>query len=753
MISHMLLVFLLAAPGKVIRGKVYDSYSKEALPFVNIVVEGTGVGMVTDNEGYYSLEIPDTLDNFFLVYTMIGYTQERKWIAFKEKESMVLNVAMRMELLKVQGIIVSAKRERFKESASITPTSISHKELRVLPSFIEGDLMRTIEMLPGVTKATDFSTSISVRGGGPDQNEVLIDDAPILNPSHLFGLVSAFNVNAIRSAELYSSGIPMRHDNSLSSVLDIRTRGVEREIKGLTGVVSVSPLSSGLTLGSPISRANSNFLLTARRTYADQLLKLFDYDLPYYFYDAYLHAETDAKGWSFILSGYTGKDFLDIRDEDNDDLSIVGFDWGNKVGSLNVFRSWDDDLFHAEAGWSSHDFGFKILDTLFVTHGHLHVGSFGVDYTKKIKGHEVTAGIIENYRPFAYDVNFLMGYRYEYSDIWSNRALLFLSDKFSLTEKLIVSAGIGFTHYYSQAEKFNAENLDYLRAYRLSAKYFLDDLRAVTVSFGNFHQYVVPGGGVMGPEDNNTFPIYYWVPLGGEYDPEEAHHVNVGCEGWITEQYYFSLEGYYRNYNHLLQMRDISEIDISNEEEYYRSMLEDGSGKAYGFDLLLKKEIGTVRGWLSYSFLKSNATFGEESYPTIWDRTHNVHFMLLSSLPWKWEGSTQLTFSTGNPFTSDLARFRYRDGTLPYPEDDPEWIELGGEKNAVRYPPYLRVDVSASKSFYFGNNELDLKLSIFNVLNRKNVFLYYYDYDTEPPVKKPFHMLPIIPSIEIVFRF
>jgi hypothetical protein len=100
-----------------------------------------------------------------------------------------------------------------------------------------------------------------------------------------------------------------------------------------------------------------------------------------------------------------------------------------------------------------------------------------------------------------------------------------------------------------------------------------------------------------------------------------------------------------------------------------------------------------------------------------------------------------------------MARFRYRNGTLPYPEDDPEWIELGGEKNAVRYPPYLRIDVSASKAFYFGNNELDLKLSVFNVLNRKNVFLYYYDYDSEPPVKEPFHMLPIIPSIELVFRF
>jgi hypothetical protein len=658
-----------------------------------------------------------------------------------------------MELLKVQGIIVSAKKDKFKESASITPTSVSHKELKLLPSFIESDLMRTIEMLPGVTKATDFSTSISVRGGGPDQNEVLIDDVPILNPSHLFGLVSAFSVNAIRNAELYTSGIPIKHDNSLSSVLDIKTRGVDKEIKGLSGIISISPLSSGLTIGSPLSSMSSNYNFTVRRTYVDQILKLFDYNLPYYFYDAYFHGETDVKDWKFILSGYTGKDFLDIRDEDNPEINIVSFDWGNNVAALNVFRAWGDDLFHISMGWSSHNFGFKIMDTLFITHGNIHVGICGVDYSKKIKEHEITIGAIENYRPFEYNVNFQMGYEFDYSDIWSNRALLYISDKFSLTDRILVNGGVGLTNYYSESKNVNVSKQDYFRAYRLAVKYFVSDFRAITISFGNFHQYVVPGGGIMGQDDDNTFPIYYWIPLGGEYDPEEAHHFNIGCEGWLNEYFYFFLEGYYRNYNRLLQMRDMTETEMVDPKEYYKTMLESGHGKAFGCDFLLKKELGIFRGWLSYSYLKSNSTFGNETYPTIWDRTHNLHLMLLASLPWHWEGGTQFTFSTGNPYTTDRARFRYRRSTLPYPDDDPFWIELEGEKNAVRFPPYLRVDITTSKAFYFGNNELDLKISIFNVLNRKNVFLYYYDYDEEPPLKKPFHMLPIIPSIELIYRF
>jgi len=152
-------------------------------------------------------------------------------------------------------------------------------------------------------------------------------------------------------------------------------------------------------------------------------------------------------------------------------------------------------------------------------------------------------------------------------------------------------------------------------------------------------------------------------------------------------------------------------------------------------------------------FLKTDATFGDYTYPTEWDRRHNFHLMLLESLPRGWDAGVQLTFSTGNPYTSDLARFRYRRPNLPYDDKDPYWVELEGKKNQVRYPPYLRLDISSSKVFYFGNNELDLKVSVFNVLNRRNVFFYYYDYDKEPPVKKPFYMLPIIPSIELVYRF
>jgi len=752
MIGNLVLSILFATMGSnEVKGRVYDAYSKEPLPFVNIIIKGTGIGTVTDDKGFYTLQVPDSIENFDIVYSMMGYKKAEKRIRFDKENSITVNIAMRMETLKIQGIIVSAKRERFKESASITPTSISQKELKLLPSFIESDLMRTIEMLPGVTKSSDFSTDISVRGGGPDQNQVLIDDIPLLNPSHLFGLVSAFNVNAIRNAELLASGIPVKHDASLSSVLDIKTRGVGQEIKGLTGVVSLSPLSSGLTIGSPIQSLNTNFLLTARRTYMDKLLALFHTDLPYYFYDGYMHTETRIGDWTAILSGYMGKDFLDVRDEDNSSIKIVGFDWGNRVGALNLFHSFaDDGLLHFSTGWSNHNFNIRIMDTLFITSGTINVGTFGVDYSRKFAGHKITFGIGENYRPFDYESNLQMGYNYKYDDIWSNRGMMYIEDQYAPVKKLLLRGGVSLTHYHSETAKVNVCNTDVFGAYRLATKYFISDVLAVTTSIGNFHQYVVPGGSVI---MGSSFPVYYWIPLGGQYDPEVAHHFNLGCEGWFTDKFYFSLETYYRKYNHLLQMRDLENIDIENEEVYYKTMLESGYGKAYGLDALLKKEMGRFRGWLSYTFLNTDATFGDYTYPTEWDRRHNLHLMFLGTLPKSWDVGAQLTFSTGNPYTSALARFRYRRPSLPYDDTDPLWVELEGKKNQVRYPPYLRLDISSSKVFYFGNNELDLKVSVFNVLNRRNVFFYYYDYDKEPPVKKPFYMLPIIPSIELVYRF
>ena len=736
-------------------GNVYDASTKEPLPMVNIVIVGTESGTVTDRNGYYNILTSDTLEGFQVRYSMMGYRQVKKDIDFKNQEYLNIDVAMHMEPLEVQGILVSVKKKKFRSTASMTPPSLSDRDLMLLPSFIEGDLMRTIEALPGVTKSSDFSTSISVRGGGPDQNVVLIDDVPLLNPFHLFGLVSAFNSNAIKNAELYVSGIPIKHDASLSSVLDINTKGVGREIQGLTGTASLSILSGGLTVGSKIPSMNSNFLLSFRRTYADKLLSLFDYDLPYYFYDGYLHWETDIKDWTLVLSGYTGKDFLDIRDEDDESIRIINFDWGNDVAALNLFHSnTKEDLFHVFAGYSNHDFFLRVLDTLFLTDGNINVATIGSEYTKKAGSHEITVGLNDCYRPFEYNVNFNMGFQYTYEDIWSNRASIYAEDQFKLSENLLFLGGVSLTHYYSRSEEFDLTNKDYLRAYRLSAKYFFDDLRAVTFSFGNFHQYIVPGGSVMG-NAGMDIPVYYWIPLGGEYDPEEAHHFNLGLEGWLREDLYFSLEGYYRKYNRLLNMKYFADIEINNEREYYESMLEDGHGKAYGLDFLLKKEIGNLRGWLSYSFLKSDVVFGDETYPTDWDRNHNLHATLLALLGKKYEAGVQFAFCTGNPFTTDLARFRYRTEILPYEDEyyDPLWMELEGSRNQVRYPPYVRLDASLGRSFYFGNNELDLKLSVYNILDSKNVFMYYYDYDDEPPVKEPFYMLPRIPSVEFIYKF
>lgn len=714
---------------------------------VNIFIIETDFGTTTDEDGYYTLIIPDSLKRVQIRYSMMGYKEELREIFFKKKDFLCVNVSMRMEPLKAQGIVVSAKKRKFKSTAFITPPFLSDEEFISLPSLIEGDLLRTIEVLPGVTKASDFLGSFSVRGGSPEQNLILIDNIPILSPFHLFGIVSAFNATAIKSAELYSSGIPVRYDASLSSVLAIKTKGVDREIEGFTGIASLSLLSGGLTLGDRISSINSNFLVSFRRTYADKVLALFNYELPYYFYDVYFHWETDIKDWTLVFSGYRGADFLDLREKDEESIKIVGFDWKNNVLALNLFHSGaEGDLLHIFTGYSNYDFSLRVLDNTYLIDGNVDVWSLGGEYTRNLKDHEITFGVSNLYWPFEYNARAYLGLKYSYEGIWSDQASIYIEDKIKIAETLLLLGGLSLTQYYSKEKGLNTENLEFLRAYRLSLKYFLKELEAITFSYGNFHQYIVA---VNSPE----MPIYYWVPLGGRYDPEEAHHFNLGWESWIREDLYFSLEGYYRNFNRIFTMKPIKEIDLGNEEDYYQSMFEKGDGKSFGLDLFLKREIGSNRGWISYSFLRSYVNLEGETYLWDWDRTHNFHLTFLTLLRNKYELGIQFAFCTGTPYTTSIARYRCRKDLIPYREVEFYWREIESKRNQVRYPSYTRLDLSLSRSFYIRNNELNIKLNIFNLLNSKNVFLYYYDYKKEPPIKKAFYMLPFIPSIEFIYKF
>ncbi len=749
-----LLVYLVLSTGgyKVVTGTVFDATSKEPLPMVNIVVEGTEMGTTTDNNGYYNIILPDTLKKVNLIFSMIGYKKVEREIFFFDKNYLETDIAMRITTLKSQGILVSAKRKKFRESATITPHSLSTEDLLTLPSLLEGDLMRTLETLPGITKASDYTTEVAVRGGSPDQNLVLLDDIPVLKPFHLAGNFSAFNLNAIKNIELHKSGIPAEYDASLSSVLDVKTKGVDRDLKGLTGVFSVGLLSAGATIGSSVPSLNTNFLFTVRRTYFDKILPE---ETPYYFYDGYLHIESDITDrWTAVLSGYRSKDFFDMRDEDNEEIQIIGLDWDNSALGLNTFYSGSNgSLLHFSSGWSKHSFHFSLMDTIFVTNGTIDAVTFGGDYTRTFGRHELKFGLKEEYRPFDYDININMGINYEYQDIWNNRIMGFIQDEFSPTKDLLLSGGIALTHYYSESEEFNLNKKAFFRSYRLSAKYFLNEIKALTISLGNYHQYEVPLIPGESESGGTSSIFYYLVPLGGEYYPEEAHHINLGYEGWLNESFYFSLEGYYRIYNRLYKMSEESEIDIENANDYYRTMFEENEGDAYGMDFLLKKEIGKLRGWLSYTLLKSKIKSDDEYYPSIWDRTHNLYLVLFAMLPKEWEIGIQFAFSTGNPFTPSLGRFRYRNPATPNDNDDTGWMELQGEKNALRFPSYLRLDISATKTFYFGNNEMDLKIGLYNALNRKNVVFYYYDYDQEPPVKETIGMVPLLPTVEFIYRF
>lgn len=756
-------ILMITIGGKTISGKVYDYNSKNTLPLVNILVEGTNIGTFTDSNGYYKIEIPDSLSSVVLRYTMIGYEKKRKEIRTDKGKIISVDIEMRMKPLAAQGVLITARKEDFRESSSITAPSLSQKNLMFLPSLIQSDLMRTIEMMSGITKVSDFTNSISVRGGAPDQNLILIDNVPILKPSHLFGIVSTYNTDVVEKAKLYKSGISARYDDMLSSVLDIRTKGLESKAEGFTGNISSSFLSSKITLGSKIPIINGNILISVRRSYVDKLLKLFDYDLPYYFYDGHLNLESNLGNWLFTLSTYKGKDFLKYKlyyNKEEDSLyTVADVNWDNSLFSLGAFYPCGEgSLLHFSAGFSEYKSLQNFSDSIVDSKTKIKIFTTAADYSHKFNKHKVTIGLYDYLKPFDYELSVQTGFRYKLEDKLSNRASLFVEDQISAWKDLLLKGGIAFNHYYSKGDSINSSNSKVLTTYRLSCKYFLNDLTAFVLSFGNYHQYQVPAA-IEVKETLVITPISIKLPLYGKYEPEKARHLNAGFEGWFSESFYFSIEGYYRYYNHLLQMKEkFKNIDIQNTQSLYETVFESGTGNTWGADFTLKKEKGKLSGWLSYTFLKSEVSFDTLTYIPDWERTHNFHAALLARLGWGLVSGLQFSFSTGNPYTGATGRF-YR--KLPYPHhpvftEEDDWGILKGRKNNERFPPYIRLDLSLSRCFYLEDKELEIKFSIYNITNHKNVFFYYYDYSNSnqnPPTKESFNMLPIVPSIEIKYKF
>jgi hypothetical protein len=761
----MLVVNSAYAQSGAVNGFVRDAGDGEPLAYCNVYLDSTEYGAATNDKGYFYIgHVPP--GKYELVASYVGYKTQRRAISISPNQTVNTNLELPAGAIEVKEVKVTADRARFEREVEVSAVRLETKQLEFVPRVGgEVDLFRTIQLLPGVISTSDFSNRLYIRGGSPDQNLILLDGITVYNPSHLFGLFSPFIAEAVSDVTLFAGGFPAQYGGRLSSVLDVTTK--EGNSKHFTGDASASMIAAqGLVEGpvpgpkdegrgtkdgsatsgdSTAFKPSGSYLVAGRRTYLpDVLLKAFGIDgLGYYFYD--LMGKANYEPWKdsrFTLTGLAAEDVLDFWDPQNPDGLKAKMAWGNRGVSLRWNRVFTPILYGEVVGalsnfYSNFDVNFGMPDTIKMT----------TDLTDLTLKADMTWYAADQHTlDFGFDGRFTSsGTSFAYDTAGSDTTVtfwplaLYVDEKWEIVpNKLYLKPGFRLS-YYSKGNRFAAEP-------RLGVKYHPAKNTALNVGLGRFTQPMV----TLNSTDA-VFSIYdMWIPVQSDQALPTALHYIAGVEQWLKRDVVLSLEGYYKDYDNLLETR------YGNYFTQPDSLLV-ADGYSYGADLMLRKTEGWVNGWISYSYMWTRRSIGGESYFPHYDRRHNANVVLtFPHLVLGMDISAKWTLGTGLPYSGVLSYY-WHETEEPWRGGHNhwgEWIFVDGPRDAFRYPVYHRLDAGATKTWKKRWGEITAFLDVTNVYNAKNVLLYYWDIGKDNlPVRHSIGMIPILPTIGVKVRF
>lgn len=751
-----------------ISGYVKDAQSGEDLIYANVYNKANTLDGVTTNVyGFYSLSLPP--GQYTIVATYIGYQDQLIDIDLQKDTS--FNIELSMGATFDSVITVTDERGNTNiESTQMGTIELSMTDVKRLPALMgEVDLLKTIQLLPGVQSAGEGTAGFFVRGGGIDQNLVLLDEAVVYNAGHLLGFFSVFNADAIKKATLIKGGMPANYGGRLSSVLDIQMKDGDDERFGVEGGIGL--VSSRLTVEGPLTKKKGSFMISGRRTYAFDLAQPFIQDTDfagtnYYFYDLNLKARYQISDKDrLFLSGYFGRDVLTLNNPDRD--LAIDLPYGNATASLRwnrivrdnlfmnvilVFNDYDftisggSDQFSFKLGSGIRDYGGKISFDYYPNPRHQI--KFGFDYTY----HRFTPNRAE---AFTGGEAFIV----DPSRKYAHEAGIYIADDWKVSKRLTLQVGVRFSAFQQvgpyEGKRDTARSyatLEPVKTYggvepRFSGKYTLTDHSSLKLGITLGRQYVH-----LVTNSTSTLPTDLWVPSTEIVRPQWGVQYALGYfHNFFNNQLEASAEVFYKDlYNQL----DYSEtytptIDTDTEDQFIA-----GRGRAYGLELFLRANIGDFTGWFAYTLSRSERTFDEIKGRTFlagFDRTHDLSVVMSYQIrPWVSVGAN-FVLGSGQPYTPIEAIYLLDlQPTLQY-----------GLRNSARLPMYHRLDISATfrltkkgKPF-----ESELVISAYNVYNRQNVFFTYTDIESDPSNGEvslqsyQVSLFPIIPSATFNFRW
>jgi hypothetical protein len=635
------------------------------------------------------------------------------------------------------------ERLAFDEAPNVGMLSVTGRDMSSASHFFaQSDLLRGVQLLPGVEARNDYTSGLNVRGGEADQNLIMLDGYPIYNPFHLGGLFGTFIDPMVGRVDLNTGGFPAQFGGRLSSVLDVKS--AEEPRLGLHGTGEVSLISSTLSLGSAVDSGGGNWMVAGRRTYADALVSVLSKGtVPYHFEDAQAHYTHTLPGNARLaFTGYTGLDDISV-DNQTDHYSA---NWGNRLLGGTYAKSFPNGvrLFGHRLGDSA-----RVEQRLSVSHFGIDVNIANNSITASSADDEVRAGgALSSYsathaRSAGYEVS-SQYLSYTSSQVipifpgsaFSQRNLsgsVYYDDVWRPTHSLIVDAGVRVD---ALVESRWVGVLP-----RLSLKYFVNDNLAVTGAFGDYAQWVRS----LTRDDIPIRAMDFWIGSDSLRPVSRARHYVLGLERWVTPQRTFRVEGFYKIYRDLLEPNPLDDPNRAGDEFL------PVAGRAYGADLLVRQfDTGMFSGWASYTYAVTTRTQpdGYRFFPTQ-DRRHDVN--LVST--WRWSGyalNMRFNVASGTPYTDIINAFNRH----PYDPIQQSFFTYGsdatflaGPRNAARLPLSHRLDLSVLAFGHLGGVAISPYLSIVNVYNAKNVFGYTFDYTRSPPTRLSLPQFPVLPTI------
>ena len=749
-------------------GNIKDEANGEALIGVTITIKELKRGTVTNTYGFYSISVPK--GNYTVEVSYVGYETISKKIALNKPVK--LDLDLKTAANEIKEVIVSTQRKDANVTLNrMSAQQVSISTIRRMPALMgEVDLLKAVQLFPGVVSAGEGTSSFSVRGGGIDQNLIVLDEATIYNASHMMGFFSVFNNDAIKNMTLYKGDIPASYDGRLSSLLDIQMR--DGNSKKFSGSGGIGLISSRLTLEGPIGSDKTSFIVSARRTYADLFMKLSSNEdintnqLYFYDFNAKINHRIDDNNRIF-LSGYLGQDLFKNKD--------VGFSFGNAALTGRWNHLFSPKLFsNYSLNYSRYNYGLKSSmsnESNFDWKYNMRDVSLKADFSYFMTPentlkfgynailHNLNPGTVKSTGGATRFDDYLL------PDINAFEHALYISDEYQVSKRFAVKAGLRLTAFSSigSGTVYNYDN-NYVAIdstvyksgeviktfYRLSPRvgvtYLLDNHSSVKANYARTNQFLQ-----MASNSTAGTPLDLWFTAGKNIEPQICNQYAVGYfRNFRNNELEASVEMFYKDMQNTVDFRDHAQLLLNRKLD---GELRFGRSRSYGAEFQIQKNQGKLTGWISYTYSRAEHTIqginNNETYLAPYDRPNTVYVVANYELSNRISFGANFVYATGLPVTYPIARMEFGDVILP----------VYSKRNEYRMPDYHRLDVSLTwkpkaKKQHAWSGEWNF--SVYNVYGHKNAWAINFVNDPDTAFKTKAEMtylFTFVPSITYNFKF